>query len=384
MKFRYILFVLSICHIIGISCSQSDDSIEPSISPIDNLKAISGQNKITLQWNYTGDTNVSYVEINYSFDNKSETVKYEPKGEASSEYVIPVGEGDENKVYKFILTSYDTQGNKSAPKNIKGKAFSNDDQDSDINNILNSVTVESIINGGVKFVWINENELDHQLKVSYTQNDQVETVYFDLLSLTPEGIISTGILGETTFVLQIIDNDEEISSRERELIYIPSFRPDLPKSGWAIHSCSSQKSITADGAPKYLIDGTNATMWSASIANANQWIIVDLGKRAILDKFGLQRQAGNDSHHGWDMNFYIGDDPDDDIWQYTLEYESNSKTKSWPMNYEFNRTVEGTQWYSIPTTLKATGRYVKIECMRIASGAYFHMGEFYASGTYLD
>lgn len=384
MKLKYILFALSMCFLAGVSCSDDDEN-KVQVNPVQNLKAISGHNEIKLQWNNPENENLSYIEISYIYEGNNETVKYEPKGETSSEFTIIIPKEYEKVIYKFALTAYDTNGNKSDTSSIKGKAYSFDDLDAYLDNILNSIAVESVLNGGVKFVWTNEYMLDCILEVSYPiDEEQTETINFDLLSAIQEGYIESGILGEKIFVLQVIMNKEGIKSKQKELIYIPAFRPELPKANWNIHSYSTQKATSGDGSAKCLIDGTNTTMWSSSIADSSQWIIVDLGGRTIIEKIGLQRKSNDDSHHGWDMNFYIGDDPDNNNWQFTLEYESSSKTKVWPFNTEFNRTIEPTQWYFTPPSEKIIGRYIKFECVRIASKSYFHMGELYVCGTFQE
>ena len=384
MKLKNYIGILLFSAFVGTSC-QDENEIQYAINPVGSLKAISGDHQVNLSWDNPADKSLSYIGIVSTNMNttKADTFKYETKEEIHGEYTIPVPVGNEKDVYRFTVVAHNASGGRSEARYVKGKAFS-DDSEIYIIDILNSISAEPVANGGVKFTWENENNVKGNLKVDYTIKGQSNSVNFDLLSASPEGMIDGGVLLETTFVIQIVMDDGTTMSDTRELVVRPISYPKMDKSRWKIYSFSSQKASSGNGSASCLIDNASTTMWSASVSGANQYIIVDLGGSAVLDKFSLERNFGESNAAGWDLEYSIGDDADNDVWSYIYSYFTSS-TQGAFFQVEFNRTIDGEQLYQLPLLSKQiTGRYIKIKVTRIASGGYMHFGEFNVYGAYLE
>src|SRR5690554_4336127 len=147
--------IFSILLLLLVGCSPENEVI-PEASPLEDLKAVSGDNQVILSWTNSELENLSHVEIiilGISSDYK-ETIKHEVSNKNSVEVIsVPTG----NNTYKFILTPFGVSGKRYAPVEIKGKPFTNDTQ-AGMDALLSNLRMESVSNG-VKLSWSNSNNI---------------------------------------------------------------------------------------------------------------------------------------------------------------------------------------------------------------------------------
>lgn len=378
MRLKNILpcFLLLIIALVS-GCSSDGETILET-SPLDELKASSGRNQVILSWVNLEPQNLSHVGIEIQGISTSfkETIRHEVSGQHSE---VAVTVPAVNDVYKFILTPVGVSGKTYAPVEIKGKPHTNDTQ-AGIDALLNSVRMESV-NNGVKFRWNNSNNISCVIEVSYTEGGAQKRVQFDAKSAIPEGVIKLNNQGaEFTVSIKGVDDAEGVNSTESRTEFLQPNKPyRLSKDAWSVYAVSSQSATEGNGSAACAIDDDVYTRWLATNRGGNDWIIVDLGKQAVVDRLSLTRYYGVADNSAWDVTFAVGNDPDLATWEHEYAY---ANSKEGIFRVEFNRTIDGEQLYALPEPV--TGRYFKYRTDRISGSWWTHYGEITVYGYYVD
>lgn len=369
--------IFSILLLLLVGCSPENEVI-PEASPLEDLKAVSGDNQVILSWTNSELENLSHVEIiilGISSDYK-ETIKHEVSNKNSVEVIsVPTG----NNTYKFILTPFGVSGKRYAPVEIKGKPFTNDTQ-AGMDALLSNLRMESVSNG-VKLSWSNSNNISCLIVVSYTEGDSQKTVELDAKSAIPVEVIKLSNQG-SDFVVFIkgTDDAEGVNSTSSRTEFLQPNKPYmLSKERFSIYSVSSQAATEGNGSAACAIDENLHTRWLATKKGGPDSIIIDLGKPVVIERLALARYFGNSDNSAWDVTFSVGNNPNLPTWEHEFSY-ANSKDGIFKI--EFNRGNDGDQFYPLPEPI--TAQYVKYRTDRMSSSFATHYGEISVYGYYVD
>ncbi|WP_175549951.1 discoidin domain-containing protein [Mariniphaga anaerophila] len=384
MKSLYKLFVIvviaSFCQVF-VACSDSEEEeiAVYTLPAVNQLRAESGEDMITLSWkNPSIDGGTYYVEVEFEKEDQTETLKVEPGTESGSTVEIPVAD---QKVYKFGVTVFNGTGERSEEKTVKGKALTPEVPDETEGNVYDAILETVNIYGAAnsaKVIWDNPDNRAATILVSYTDasGNSIEKSA-DAASVLKEMVIS-GLAAEVEVVFTVsVKNGENGSSFSKTLSATPKHLVEkLEKSSWTV-SASSEETVEEDGRAVNLIDGNPETYWRSRISGDAavypHYVVIDLKEVVTVTAISLERKWGDKVHSSWDNTVAVSLDGED--WNTSYDYYLTQTDPQ--LKIEFNRGKEGEQMYPLPTPAK--GRYVRLTCKR-ASKTFAVFGEMSVYG----
>lgn len=364
MRSKYIVKIITALLFTSffVGCSSSDDGehITFKIAPVSNLVATAGQKKITLSWDNPTSTELSHILIRYDEEGKTVTEKVVPNESKTS--VLAINATD-LVVYKFVLEAVSKSGDVSEPRVVKGKTIY-EPNSIEYDKILSSVRI--LPYGGIKILWSNENNLDVDIVVSYEVGDKTLKTIFKANSLIKEGYIpNLPISEDIEFVVTVSDAIGDSSSSSQTFRVTPS-ETKLPNKGWTI-TATSEIASSGPGAAINLIDGDPSTYWqSKKAASASDFyceVVVDLKEIKTISKISLERKLGDSAYSSWDNNIALSQDGIN----WDIEYKYSNSATDPILKVEFNRTIDGEQFYKLPQLHEA--RFVRLAATRSSSSA---------------
>lgn len=173
-------------------------------------------------------------------------------------------------------------------------------------------------------------------------------------------------------MVKVVDKDGDSSSTQTFRV-APQQGVKLDKKGWTI-TTTSEIASTGAGAAINLIDGDPNTYWqsvkASSSANFYCEVVLDLKEVKTIAGISLERKFGDATNSSWDNNIALSKDGVN--WYVEYKY-ANSATNP-ILKVEFNRTIDGEQFYRLPELHEA--RYVRLAATRAsASGLIALFGE---------
>lgn len=364
MKPIYILKIIALTLFTSffVGCSSDDDGkdVTYKIDPVSNLITIAGEKKITLSWDNPKSTDLSHILIRYEEAGKIFSEQVPSSASATGTFTI---NAIDMLVYKFVVEAVTKNGDTSEPVIVKGKTiYESNSLEYDI--ILSSIRL--MPNGGVKVLWSNDNNLEADIVVSYEVNNSSQKAVFKANSLIKEGYIENLPTREDIeFTVKVIDKVGDTSTSTLTFRITPQ-EVKLQNKGWTV-TTTSEIASTGAGAAINLIDGDPNTYWqSIKAASSDKFyceVVIDLKEVKTISKLSLERKFGDSAYSSWDNNIALSKDGVN--WDVEYKY-SNSATE--PMlKVEFNRTIDGEQYYRLPEYHEA--RYVRLAATRSSSSA---------------
>ncbi|HLT87507.1 MAG TPA: discoidin domain-containing protein [Sphingobacterium sp.] len=360
---KYIIAILYSVFLFT-ACKDEETEIEEiHISGVQNLKATSQADGVSLSWENPPDRKYDRVEILYAVN--GEEVKLTRNAE--EQYDDIAIELIDTEVYKFFVRAFSSLTQQSAlTASVKGRKLTVLAPEDELSAILNTVEISGG-DGGVRILWKNPSNIHAFINIEYEGN----VLRIDANSLSREYTLSGLDLNRIyTFQVSMI-YEEQVSSASKmfSVTTLPAYRKLIYDGSWDITASSTLSGLT----PLSLLDDNPLTYWKSAtrISSATQYVIVDFKEDRYVSALTFVRKWGDSENSSWDINISTSEDGVN----YTEPYAYKNSNTDPRFAVEFNRTVDGEQIYMLPHTHKA--RFVRIDFVRGSGYALFGDINFY-------
>ncbi len=277
--------------LLGVAaCTKMDDTYHdfwadgektyPS-SP-DSLRALSGHDRVVLQWIITGDPNVTRAVIYWNAGKDSLEVPVERDGKSTPDSMSvnldPLPEG----AYTFDLYTYDDEGHRSVLTSVAGKSYGDNYANSLLQRLIEGA---SFINDTLYVDWGDPaDQTSVGVELQYTDTlGNLRQVWVD--PLADSTVIADYALGtarsieyRTLYLPDSMAVDTFATAYAAQRVKGP--RMELPKDGWSATASSyDNRNGRTDRTPEKAIDNDNGTSW-VNLVGSSDWphtLTLDLG-----------------------------------------------------------------------------------------------------------
>ncbi|MEC5144830.1 DUF4998 domain-containing protein [Chitinophaga sp. 212800010-3] len=325
------------------ACKKMDSTYRKFVVPdgivyagkANNPMVHAGHNRVKITWLRGTDPNVTSARIFWNNYGDSASVTIPPAGDTISCMINNLPE----KIYSFIIKTYDSKGNVSVPVELFGASYGDVYQAS----LLSRPVIAGVLypdSVSIKWGGADISNGAYATQVKYT-----DTVGATQVKSFPVSLVTTAIAdmkAGTTYQYRTVFLPDSSSIDTFYTDYVTS-KPFLfsPKS-WRIIDFSSQHPGD-ENLVTNVIDGNPATRWHAWVDHSSypHFFTVDMGMQRMITSFMLYRKTG--------------DDRACDTFKLLVSNDNTNWTDLGTFN--FNRHIDDGQSYDIPTHPRA--RYFK-------------------------
>ena len=319
LKYRNILlFGTLLMFTVGcfMKCTKMDDTYEQFWkdgervypAPIDSVQIFSGFNRLLLKGLIPKDPNVTKARIFWNFNADSLEIPIEST-RTNDTLGVYLSDMDE-RLYSFIIYTYDKKGNRSVPIDIIGNAYGEVYKKSLLTRLAKAA---EYLDGKLEVIWGGSSEksaLNSEIiyldtsgnkKTILADKDAESTIIMDYSHTGDQTLrYRTSYLPDSLAIDTFYTEYQKIKVRGPAII--------LPKGNWTATASSYDDRAAHGGAraPYSAIDGNNNSIWVSQIVPQQTFphdITINMGE-VIAEVEGIQILFGNRADTPMNIQIY--------------------------------------------------------------------------------